>query len=117
MTDEAWNAPSVRSIGVLMIGNALEEVDERGRQVRGDTLLILLNAHPDAVPFALPTITDGTVWVRTIDTIAPYVEECRFAGGESYSLQGRTMAVFVLRNEQRRSSDDRRALVNRAEKR
>jgi glycogen operon protein len=117
MADEAWNAPSMRSIGVLMVGNALEEVDERGRQVRGDTLLMLLNAHPDAVPFALPTITEGTVWVRTIDTIAPYVEERRYEGGESYFLQGRTMVVFVLRNEQRRSSDDARPLARRAEKR
>jgi len=27
MTDEAWNAPFVRSLGVLMVGNALDEVD------------------------------------------------------------------------------------------
>ena len=32
MTDEAWNAPFVRSLGVLMVGNALDEVDERGRR-------------------------------------------------------------------------------------
>jgi glycogen operon protein len=106
MTDEAWNAPFVRSLGVLMVGNALDEVDERGRQVRGDTLLILLNAHHEEVPFALPTITDGTVWVRTIDTIEPYVPERRFIGGERYSLQGRTLVVFVLRSEQRRRSTD-----------
>ena len=102
MTDAAWNAPFVRSLGVLMVGNALDEVDERGRQVRGDTLLILLNAHHDEVPFALPTIADGTVWVRTIDTIEPYVEERRHTGGEKYPLQGRTLVVFVLRSEQRR---------------
>jgi isoamylase len=106
MTDEAWNAPFVRSLGVLMVGNALDEVDERGRQVRGDTLLILLNAHNDEVPFALPTITDGTAWVRTIDTLEAYVEERRFTGGEKYPLQGRTLAVFVLRSEQRRRAAD-----------
>ncbi len=106
MADEAWNAPFVRSLGVLMVGNALDEVDERGRQVRGDTLLILLNAHHDEVPFALPTITDGTLWVRSIDTIEPYVEERRYTGGQKYPLQGRTLAVFVLRSEQRRRSSD-----------
>ena len=106
MTDETWNASFVRSLGVLMVGNALDEVDERGRQVRGDTLLILLNAHHEEVPFALPTITDGTVWVRSIDTIEPYVPERRFTGGERYPLQGRTLVVFVLRSEQRRRSTD-----------
>ena len=118
MTDEAWNAPFVRSLGVLMVGNALDEVDERGRQVRGDTLLILLNAHHDEVPFALPTITDGTAWVRMIDTVEPYVEERRFTGGEKYPLQGRTLVVFVLRSEQRRPSITRgemTAIVKAAE--
>ncbi|HEY6362328.1 MAG TPA: glycogen debranching protein GlgX [Vicinamibacterales bacterium] len=118
MTDEAWNAPFARSLGVLMVGNALDEVDERGRQVRGDTLLLLLNAHHDEVQFALPATTDGTAWVRTIDTIEPYVPERRYEGGESYPLQGRTLVVFVLRSEQqRRRSEDTRAIGNVAEKR
>jgi hypothetical protein len=77
------NTLNMQSPQVLqLIMDSLDEVDERGRQVRGDTLLILLNAHRDKVPFALPTITEGTVWVRTIDTIEPYVEECRYTGGQ-----------------------------------
>jgi glycogen operon protein len=107
MTDEAWNAPFVRSLGVLMVGNALDEVDERGRQVTGDTLLILLNAHHDAVPFALPLVGDKKSWMRAFDTIDAQVEERRFAGGTTYPLQGRTLAVFTLNGErrQRRATD------------
>ena len=60
MTDEAWNAPFVRSIAVLAVGEALDEVDELGRQVTGDTLLILLNAHHEEVPFILPAIERGS---------------------------------------------------------
>jgi glycogen operon protein len=106
MTDEAWNAPFARSLGVLMVGNALDEVDERGRQVRGDTVLILLNAHLDQVSFALPTVSSGTAWIRAFDTIAPSVEERPYDGGESYPLQGRTLAAFVLRTAPRRRSSD-----------
>jgi glycogen operon protein len=106
MTDEAWNAPSVRSLGVLMVGSALDEVDERGRQVRGDTLLILLNAHHEEVPFSLPTSAAGTAWVRVVDTIEPYVEEHSYPGGAKYRLQGRTLVLFVLRNDQRRRASD-----------
>jgi isoamylase len=106
MTDEAWNAPSVRSLGVLMVGSALDEVDERGRQVRGDTLLILLNANAQEVPFSLPTSAVGTAWVRVIDTIEPHVEERGFHGGAQYIAQGRTLVLFVLRNEQRRRASD-----------
>jgi glycogen operon protein len=39
MTDEAWNTSLVRSLGVLMVGDAIDDVDERGRQVTGDTVL------------------------------------------------------------------------------
>jgi isoamylase len=114
MTDEAWNAPFVRSLGVLMVGNALDEVDERGRQVTGDTVLILLNAHYDEVPFALPLVGDDKSWMRVIDTIEANVEDKRFAGGTKYPLQGRALALFVLNGErrQRRATDGRGALLN-----
>jgi glycogen operon protein len=39
MTDEAWNADFARSLGMLLSGSAIEEVDERGEPVLGDTLL------------------------------------------------------------------------------
>jgi isoamylase len=106
MTDDAWNATSGRSLGVVMAGNALGEVDERGRPVRGDTLLILLNAHHEEVPFVLPAASEGTAWVRMIDTVAPWVELRPYAGGDRYPLNGRTLAVFALHaGPQRRASD------------
>jgi glycogen operon protein len=95
MTDAAWNAPSARALAVLMVGDALDEVDERGRPVHGDTLLVLLNAHHDEIPFALPEISSNS-WERVLDTIAPHVDPSRYAGGAQYPLQGRTLAVFVL---------------------
>jgi glycogen operon protein len=84
-----------------MVGDALGEVDEQGRPLRGDTLLILLNAHHQDVPFALPTISPNTAWVRILDTIAPYVEERRYTGDTEYPLQGRTLALFTLSSERK----------------
>ena len=100
MTDEAWNAPPIRSLGVLMVGDALDEIDERGRPVRGDTLLILLNAHPEETPFTCRA-SDHTTWLRVIDTMAARVEECRYPGGSTYPMEGRTLALFVLSMERR----------------
>ena len=50
MQDEQWNTASARSLGVLIVGDALDEVDEQGRPLRGDTLLFLLNAQPLLLP-------------------------------------------------------------------
>ena len=122
MTDIAWNAPFVRSLGVLMVGNAIDDIDERGRLVSGDTLLILLNAHFESVPFVLPAAEEGHEWGRVFDTIDPHPLEARFAGGTKYALQGRTVVLFTLEKHRRhrRASDqeeteaaDRMAVVTR----
>jgi len=107
MTDVAWNAPFVRSLGVLMVGNAIGDIDERGRLVSGDTLLILLNAHFECVPFVLPAVERGHEWVRILDTIEARSIEARFAGGTKYPLQGRTVVLFTLDKHRghRRASD------------
>ena len=107
MTDEAWNAPFVRSIGVLMVGSALDEIDERGQPVVGDTVLMLLNAHYEEVPFCLPRPNEEHSWLRLFDTIDANAPEERFPGGTRYPLQGRTVSVFTLNGERRarRASD------------
>jgi glycogen operon protein len=107
MTDDAWNAPFVRSLGVLMVGDAIDDIDERGRQVSGDTLLILLNAHFESVPFVLPAAGDGHQWVRMLDTIETNPPEARLIGGTKYPLQGRTVVLFRLEKHRpyRRASD------------
>ncbi|MFN7918198.1 MAG: glycogen debranching protein GlgX [Vicinamibacterales bacterium] len=96
MTDEAWTADFVRSIGMLLSGDGIQEVDERGEPITGDTLLVLLNAHDDEVGFTLPPLDAHHVWRRVFDTVnarsAPL--DCRPA--ESYPLHGRSVAVFKV---------------------
>src|SRR5678816_192013 len=54
MTDETWNSPDVRCLGVRLNGDAIDEMDERGDRIVGETLVIMLNAGEDTVPFSLP---------------------------------------------------------------
>ncbi len=117
MTDDAWNAPFVRSLGVLMVGDAIDEVDERGRQVTGDTLLLLLNAHFEEVSFTLPKVDEGKTWLRVIDTVDARVPEKRLGGGSKYPIQGRTLVLFILHGERRgrRESDTEAAVSTRAD--
>jgi hypothetical protein len=39
---------------VYLIGEALEEQDERGQWVKDDDFLLLLNGHHEAIRFTLP---------------------------------------------------------------
>jgi glycogen operon protein len=96
MDDEAWNADFVRSIGMLLSGNAIEEVDEHGETITGDTLLVLLNAHSDKVPFTLPPLEADQQWQRVLDTADAHSAARMIRRGARYPLLGRSVVVFKL---------------------
>jgi isoamylase len=96
MTDESWNAGFVRCLGVRLEGNAIDEVDERGGPIVGDTLLVLLNAHHDRIDFTLPGEEPDEHWERLVDTADGSIAPDGFAGATAYALEGRTVALFRL---------------------
>jgi glycogen operon protein len=93
MTDARWHAPDTRTLGVLLAGDAIDEVTPRGEPVRDDTLLVLLNAATDAVPFVLPPAGPGRAWLLELDTARPAEVP---AGPETghYNVSGRSFAVL-----------------------
>jgi isoamylase len=96
MTDDGWNADFVRSIGMLLSGTAIDELDERGAPITGDTLLILLNAHSDVVPFTMPSVNAAAQWQTLLDTFDPHSTDQMFKGAAPFPLQGRSLVVFRL---------------------
>ncbi len=96
MTDEAWNSDFVRSVGMLLSGAGIEEVDERGRPIFGDTLVLLLNASDDRIPFTLPDLDPDHHWQRVFDTMEAHMPQRTFRGGARYPLQGRSVALFKV---------------------
>jgi glycogen operon protein len=95
MREEDWKLPFARCVGVLLSGRALPERDERGLPVEDDDLLVLLNAHHDALEFRLPGGGDGR-WDALVDTaFADGMPEVRaYAPGAAYPLQGRSLALL-----------------------
>src|SRR5690606_31105173 len=55
MTDDDWSNGELRALGMRLGGDALTEIDERGQPVTDDTLLVLLNADHERLPFILPS--------------------------------------------------------------
>ncbi len=94
MSDEAWNAGFVKCLGVRLAGNLIGDLNERGEPIVGDTLLVLLNAHHEPLPFRLPMPVGAVEWERLFDTAEPEAEGVRREGGAEYPLQGRSLALF-----------------------
>jgi isoamylase len=68
MTEEAWNTGYARCLGVRWAGDLIGETDEKGDPIVGDTILLLMNAHHEAIPFTLPDVKEGQQWERLLHT-------------------------------------------------
>ncbi len=78
---------------------AIEEVDDMGEPIVGDTFLVLLNAHHEAIAFTLPAHEARVRWELVLDTRAWEAGNHGrpFRAGEQYDLGGRSLAVLHLR--------------------
>jgi isoamylase len=98
MTDETWNSPDVRSLGVRLNGDAIDEVDERGERIVSDTVLLLFNAGGSPIAFVLPPTSPLERWETLIDTTDPSHPPRRLRAGDRYQLCAHSMAALKLRN-------------------
>lgn len=97
LTDHEWNSGSVHSIGVRLNGESINEVDEFGEKISGDTLLILLSNQPAMVSFSLPRHKPSERWVPLFDTRSNTIEHREYSSDNKYRLEGRSVALLVLR--------------------
>ena len=99
MTDDDWRNEQARSLAVQLAGDAIDEVDERGNRVTGDTLLLLLNAHHRVVSFVLPAHRQAVSWEPLLDTresTGRRKTRRTVRGGGAYRVEARSLALFRL---------------------
>jgi isoamylase len=94
MSDEDWNAGFVKCVGMRLAGDLIGDLDERGEPIVGDTLLLLLNAHHEPIPFTVPETKPEHHWERLLDTAGEVEETTIRQGGEQYLLQARSFVVM-----------------------
>jgi isoamylase len=96
LTDDEWNSGCVSAIGVRLNGESIDEVDERGEHISGDTLLILFSNQPDSVTFKMPRHMPSERWVPVFDTSRDDVPGEAYSTDDTYPLDGRSVAVLIL---------------------
>ncbi|MGE5853126.1 MAG: glycogen debranching protein GlgX [Deltaproteobacteria bacterium] len=99
MNDEDWNNSETRCFGLRLAGDAIEELDARGNRIVDDTLLILLNAYHEAIPFTLPAHRRKVRWEVIMDTNDSQFGKTThraMRGGDTYDLKARSLAVLQL---------------------
>jgi glycogen operon protein len=101
MTQEDWANPSTLTLGMLINGEATDEVDDRGRPVRGDTLLIVMSNSPTDVDFRLPRIEQRGVWAALIDTCRRADEAAQIVRSECIRLGAYSLVLLRYGRERR----------------
>ncbi|MGH7963287.1 MAG: glycogen debranching protein GlgX [Candidatus Binatia bacterium] len=103
MTDRDWHTWHARCLGLRLAGDAIEEVDTRGNRIVDDSLLILLNAHYEPIPFLLPAHRADILWELVLDTRTATGRRRHrmMRGSEAYELEARSLALLRLRREGR----------------
>jgi isoamylase len=94
MSDEAWGAGYVKCLGVRLAGDEIVDKNDRGEPLVGDTILLLLNAHHEAIPFALPAARPEHHWLLLLDTSKTSNEAVEIDPSKQFELQGRSVAIF-----------------------
>jgi glycogen operon protein len=72
------------------------EVDEKGEPRSGDTLLLLLNAHHESIPFRLPSPVPDAQWQPLLDTAHFPGRLSDTKGGTEYEIHARSVALLRL---------------------
>jgi len=94
MSDDAWNAGYTQCLGVLLPGDLICDVDERGGPIIGDSIVLLVNAHHQSIPFTMPSCGEAQEWERLIDSADPEAATVKRKSGEQYEIPGRSLVIL-----------------------
>ena len=97
ITDADWGDHTARALALRLAGDAIDEPDEFGHRILGDTLLMLLNARDVTVQFKLPRIAlkSGAKWQILLDTATGWLDDGPvYDGGATVSVCDRATVLL-----------------------
>jgi len=109
MSDEEWNQEHARTLGMFLSGEAVDELDEKARLIQDENFLLMMNSHHEEIPFLLPRVPSGMLWIVLIDTSCQIERGGNppYEAGATYRLQARSLALLVQRRRGRIREDRR----------
>ncbi len=94
LSDQVWNEPWSKSIGVMLNGHTLDVMDEDGEPVYDDSFLILVNASEVGVEYVLPDPPNGRPWRQVLDTENVNDPFCSTKVNDKVILGDRSVRVY-----------------------
>ena len=94
MTEKVWNENKIHTIGMILSGDSMDEFSKEGSRIADETLLVLLNANQDSIPFTVPRT--GEKWEVALHTYSRELQpnETKVKSGEKFHLEGRSVVIM-----------------------
>jgi isoamylase len=93
MQMDDWNS-SLQALGVLLIGDEIDETDEVGDRITGNSFLLVFNASSQALDFPMPERLAALDKQVVLDTATPDNEGAQVS--DSYRLAGHAAIVALV---------------------
>jgi glycogen operon protein len=94
ISDQVWNEPWSKSVGVMFNGKTLGVMDEDGEPVTDDSFLILVNAADSGVEYVLPEPPNQRPWRQVLDTESLDDPFCQTEVHDKVIVGGRAVRVY-----------------------
>lgn len=94
MSREEWETSFIRCMGMLLNGELMQEMDEFGKNLKEDILLILVNSYWEPVSFTLPHEGLSSSWDVLMDTEKPDLAETETHVLSVYKIAARSMVLL-----------------------
>lgn len=96
LTGQDWSNAELRAFCVCLVGDALLELGTYGERIKGDTLLVVANAHWESTKLKLPKLTHVGSWDLCVNTAegVVYKQPPIYRSGQEVILEERSMLVF-----------------------
>lgn len=97
MNGEDWHQWECRSLGILLAGDSLPDIDDHGLPVQDNNFLLLLNAHYQDIEFRLASTHQGTLWELVFDTSinCNALKPVCYASGATYLLKAHSSCLLI----------------------
>ena len=94
MSSDDWGNPSTQSLAMFLAGRGIDDIDEQGRPLVDDNLLLLINASHLDMTFVMPQLAAvQDDWQLVLDTAADRAE-ARVPPDGSTTLIGRSLKLL-----------------------
>jgi len=93
MTPHDWQKPWISALAFALGGDAIPMLDEHGKRLVDDGLLVLMNPHYEPIRFKLPAEEEGGGWLLELDTAQPDKPRDTACAGE-YEVAPRALVVL-----------------------